>query len=93
MHLREKGKIFETLSGFHENCLAFVYRGSIEINSETYDKNTAIIFATPPTGVMEFISIKSYTKGAKFVLLCGEPTKELVYNEGPFVMDSKEGLA
>lgn len=90
--MNEKGTVFEVLTGFHENCLAFIYEGSVVLNGTNYEKDTALVFATPLSGRLEYITLTANTTTAQFILLCGEPTKEIVYNQGPFVLDSKENL-
>lgn len=42
--------------------------------------------------MMEYLSVTALRKNVKFIVLCGEPIKEVVYNNGPFVLDSRENL-
>ncbi|MCD9020291.1 pirin family protein [Cohnella silvisoli] len=85
---KEKGKAqFELPASF--NTAALVLKGSVRINeTQTADEGQFVLFENTPGDIF----IEGQTDETLVIVLSGQPIDELVYQHGPFVMNSKEEI-
>jgi len=79
--------LFELPSSY--NTAAMVLKGSAKINGETTAKEGDFVLFENIEGE---IGIEGLTDDTLVIVLSGEPIDELVYQHGPFVMNSKEEI-
>jgi len=79
--------LFELPSAY--NTAAMVLKGSAKINGDTTAKEGDFVLFANTAGDIE---IEGLTDDATVIVLSGEPLDELVYQHGPFVMNSKEEI-
>lgn len=85
-----KDSKFEKVIPAGWNCLIYLFEGSLEVNGDKFDAQTAVLFQKEPR---ERVAQISAPRGeAKFVFIGGQPIGEPIVQYGPFVMNTQEEI-
>jgi len=85
------GTIFSQAIPADHNAFAFVYRGTIEIASETVPTKTMAILENDESADGVTITADS-SEDTKVILITGRPLREPIVQYGPFVMNSQQEI-
>ncbi|REJ78474.1 MAG: pirin family protein [Acidobacteria bacterium] len=79
---------FKCQTSRSDNAVLYIYEGSGEIEGERYEGPVLIVLEEG-----ELVHFVSGTRGARFLLIFGEPLDEPIARYGPFVMNTREEIA
>jgi len=87
----KKSTVFQEIP---KGWTAFIYilKGSVIVGSETKVHEAYHTLVLSASGNETGVSVTATEDDTNFVLIAGEPLKQQVYQYGPFVMSSQEGV-